>query len=527
MTLLQTFANEPPALERSRVAETRSRGLANAGEALLWLVVVAILILRHQVWRDEMRALSLAISGDNLVEMLRNVRGEGHPLLWYMILRASFYAVQDTIVLKLASFTIAAAVILLVVYKSPFSYWTRLLLCFSPLFLFEYSVVARNYGISILLIFVLSIYLSHKDKKPFKIGVLLFMLENTNVHSLVFAAGYSFILLADWRAGSQTARRANFARMIAIPGAFALLGLVACFLTVWPAKNDLAARFHEHRWIAQSVFSPLVSPGSYFEDILPSGFIAQYDIPYDGLAGTIILFALVFGLARYPAFLISGLIGIFGLALLFSLGYPGSARHEGLIIPYILSLYWVLIKRNSLNRNEIRRNISLSIAIPLVLATSIVLNFQFMLDQFSKPFSMSGHLGSLLNASPTLRQATVLSDLDYNVEALAYYSDNPTYLVREDRFGKTPIFTARAKLDIDLRELLRTARMLRDQTGKAVVMLVTAELDETGRETVTTTDYGWIFRYNDEQVREFREATSKVASLRGADRENYDVYVLE
>jgi hypothetical protein len=69
--------------------------------------------------------------------------------------------------------------------------------------------------------------------------------------------------------------------------------------------------------------------------------------------------------------------------------------------------------------------------------------------------------------------------------------------------------------------------MLRDQTGKAVVMLVTAELDETGRETVTTTDYGWIFRYNDEQVREFREATSKVASLRGADRENYDVYVLE
>jgi hypothetical protein len=44
---------------------------------------------------------------------------------------------------------------------------------------------------------------------------------------------------------------------------------------------------------------------------------------------------------------------------------------------------------------------------------------------------------------------------------------------------------------------------------------------------VTTTDYGWIFRYNDEQVREFREATSKVASLRGADRENYDVYVLE
>src|SRR5438045_9329671 len=54
---------------------------------IAWLALVAWFLWSHVVWRDEVRAFSLALSGGNVVEMLRNVRGEGHPALWYLILR--------------------------------------------------------------------------------------------------------------------------------------------------------------------------------------------------------------------------------------------------------------------------------------------------------------------------------------------------------------------------------------------------------------------------------------------------------
>src|SRR5881227_1871597 len=71
-------------------------GTATAGDRryrlilfLAWLVLVSWLLSGHVFWRDEVRAFSLALSGSNVIEMLRNVHGEGHPALWYLILRGA------------------------------------------------------------------------------------------------------------------------------------------------------------------------------------------------------------------------------------------------------------------------------------------------------------------------------------------------------------------------------------------------------------------------------------------------------
>ncbi len=505
------------------IAREPIRG-ANAVTFIVWAAIVATLSFRHQVWRDEMRALSLALSGDTLPQMFATLHGEGHPLVWYLILRLAYFAFHTAVVLKLAAFAIAAAAASLFLYRSPFPYVLRALFLFSPLMLFEYSVLSRNYGISIVFMFLVAMSLSAGVKRPMLIGALLFLLANTNAHSVVFAAGYMVVLLGDWLVGPR--RAGNFGRMVAIPGAFAVAGAVVCFLTVWPAANDLAAHAFVHDTPLRSLLGALISPGSFFEDVLPSGFLASQGIPFDGLVGTIILYAMVFGLARHPARLVAGLLGIFGLALLFSYVYPGSARHEGLIIPYILSLYWIGLGRGEVGADALLRGISLGYLIPIALFLTICIGAPFLVRQLDTPYSMSGRVGALLNGDPALKDAIVISDLDYNLEPLPYYCGNTTYLVRESRYGKVPIFTERAKLDLSLSNLLATAHQLKSDSGRPVVILVTADLAETGSETVTRTVYGWLFRYDDAQVRAFREATREVASLRGAETENYDVYLL-
>ena len=55
---------------------------------LAWLFLIAWFWSTHVFWRDEVRAFTLALSGSNVVEMVRIIHGEGHPALWYLILRA-------------------------------------------------------------------------------------------------------------------------------------------------------------------------------------------------------------------------------------------------------------------------------------------------------------------------------------------------------------------------------------------------------------------------------------------------------
>ncbi|WP_426266984.1 hypothetical protein [Sphingomonas sp. LHG3443-2] len=51
------------------------------------MLLVGWLASLHVVWRDEARAYAFATGGADVAEMWRALRGEGHPPLWYLILR--------------------------------------------------------------------------------------------------------------------------------------------------------------------------------------------------------------------------------------------------------------------------------------------------------------------------------------------------------------------------------------------------------------------------------------------------------
>src|SRR3954451_8457570 len=85
-----------------------SRNWLDIAILVSWIAAVAFQIMHHVMWRDEVRALSIALNGDNPIAMLRGLHGEGHPALWYVLLRAA-HALIGNAALPATAFVIGLA----------------------------------------------------------------------------------------------------------------------------------------------------------------------------------------------------------------------------------------------------------------------------------------------------------------------------------------------------------------------------------------------------------------------------------
>ena len=121
------------------VGEEQGRG-DRVGRVLLfacWCVLAGWLWWTHVVWRDEVRAFSLALSGSNLAGMLHAVHGEGHPALWYLILRGAHDLFPYREVLPAAGALFGIAAMAMVAFLSPFRLWVVAMVLFSGYGAFE------------------------------------------------------------------------------------------------------------------------------------------------------------------------------------------------------------------------------------------------------------------------------------------------------------------------------------------------------------------------------------------------------
>ncbi|MDR3387950.1 MAG: hypothetical protein P4L92_12945 [Rudaea sp.] len=111
-----------------------------------------VLTLQHRPWLDEWQALQLAVQSPRLSDLMFNLRYEGHPPLWYLILRGLAWLTPDqTLALPLAAILIAVPVQLTILLAAPFSRAERLMISLSEFVLFEYLTVSRSLTLGIAL----------------------------------------------------------------------------------------------------------------------------------------------------------------------------------------------------------------------------------------------------------------------------------------------------------------------------------------------------------------------------------------
>jgi hypothetical protein len=508
---------------------------------LAWAGLVGLLLLRHAYWRDEVRALSMALQGDTVIDMLRMLRGEGHPAVWYLLLRGAHAVLPTNAVLPLVSTAVALAAALLLVWRSPFGWPVVAALLLGRIGLYEYSVMARNYGISMLLMFVFaSLCPRHRDRGVV-LGLVLLVLANTNVHSALLAGALLVFWLLDVVL-DRAVDRPRVLRNLATNALLAGVGMALGFFTVYPPFNDAAQSLlpagDPLRRLAMALFLPAASfwelvglglqPAVRMHVWWPAWFplVSQ-------LLMSAVLIGSALGLAHRPAALVSALLALLGFSAFFAMVYPGFYRHQALWLVLLVTLYWIAGRGEpAAEPPALRRLRAVGMACFLgLLLLQVATGLQRVLPIAlgSTVESRSRELAALIEQTPSLRNATIMADPDYLVEALPYYLPNPTYLPRQGEFGRYVRFTKDARLSLYLRDILEEARQVRRTTGEPVVILLHERLDPSGPVRRVDEGYNWQLWTSPGQVREFLSATRHVARFEPTccNDESYDVYVLE
>jgi hypothetical protein len=155
-----------------------------------------------------------------------------------------------------------------------------------------------------------------------------------------------------------------------------------------------------------------------------------------------------------------------------------------------------------------------------------------VVSPFAALDNRSNNVTSILAGHPDLKQAVVIADPDFLLETLPYYVSNPTYLMREQRYGNVVHFTRKAQLELSLGDVLANARRLRQETGRSVVFLLSKEIDPSLPAQVYREGYNWRFIVTPEQARAFqlsaRLLNHHFAGAENADNdEGYYAYVMD
>lgn len=456
----------------------------------VYIVILVTSAVHHEMWRDEVRALSFARVGSSFPAMLQNLRHEGHPAVWYTLLRVAYSSFGSVLVLPVISGIIAVASVYLVLWYSPLSAVQKVLFAFGIFPLYEYSVMSRNYGIGMLLVFGLFVLYPIRNHRPVLWGAVIAVLANTSVHAAIIALA----LLAGWvwACWCETPSRCPLRqRPFVLAGiALAVVGVLYCAYLVMPDPETTVTQVFNltPAGVAVALRDSFLNPGEVFADLLPDVRRGLSVVLINAL-----FLAIAIGLWRRWTLLVTFVAAVVGMATFFRIGYPGDLRHVGLLFVLILCLYWrVLIEDNhSMPSPATRLRVYWTLTVPLtlMLAWHVVVGQRRVIADYQGERTSSKSFGNLLK-HPAYHRAIVIGEPDYFVESLPYYASNHMYIPREGKFASYVKFTRARRDRISLGDLLGQAQRVHLLTGRPVLIAL-------GHEEVLTRDSGDVaFSYS-------------------------------
>lgn len=510
---------------RGNWAEQRNYAFAVGAVLLVWLGTCVLTVARHEFFRDEVRPLSLARTATSPVDLYRLTQYDGHPLLWFLLLYIGSSAADTPLVLPVVSVSVAFAAVAVFLLDSPFPFWIRCLFSFCALPLYEYSVMARNYGIGMLLLFLSAALYVRRARHPCLLGLVLALLANTSAHAMLLAC----LIAALWaweEVSGHRAGRSRAWRRLGVALALVLVGVALSVASTLPRKNSVLMsppKRIDMRSAALAVVDALLRPDESFYDI------ARRALPRFVSAASIWL-ALA-GLLPRPRLFAAALAASVALGVFFRLVSGGGYRHHGLFLVFLLVLYWVSLEspdgRSSTRPKGLLLQIGLLLGIvPLLLGNLAALKNTVWVD-ITTEMSSSKSLGNFLRGSREYEGAMLVAEPDYLLESLPYYTSNRIYFPREQRFGTAVSWTTEPRDRLSLAELLSAARDIQARHGGPVLIVLGHFEMSNGTTGEKRYSYNKVFSWTTDAVRDLAESTVALAEFsRSYPDERYRVYAL-
>jgi hypothetical protein len=226
-------------VHRSPARRTASVRVLEIGVFVAYLVGLGFAIAVHEPWADEVQSWLLARDLSPAGLFVHQLRFEGSPGLWQLLLMPFTHAHLPLVTLNIVGGVVAASGVALLLFCSPLPLPLRVLLPFSYFALYQYGAIARSYNLMLPVLFGVAMAHRRRLERPLRYTLLLCLLAGITVQTMA-VAGALFALLVIEGGRASTGRRQFVRRFRSSMAVFVATALVLV-VVLWPPSD---AAFH-------------------------------------------------------------------------------------------------------------------------------------------------------------------------------------------------------------------------------------------------------------------------------------------
>ena len=286
---------------------------------VLFSLISLIITINHEPWRDE--AQNYLLSRLNIIELFNQLKVEGHPIVWYLVLKITNLTYESMWILPWIITLISA---FLIIYKMDKPIINKLFILLSVPIIYVSSAFTRSYSLAILFVVLIATVYKERYNYPVIYGILLALLLNTHI---IFAGFVGSLVLIDiYNLIKEKTKRKNKVKILII----FIIGLLLLFLTLFNsvgARNDL---FDKETFSHLNYLNPLIKMTSSITGNLWLRSIFISFLVY-------LIWYLI--LEKKKGLLITFLLSLITFVVIMAI-YSGNYYMHTMLLVIILFIYW-------------------------------------------------------------------------------------------------------------------------------------------------------------------------------------------
>ncbi|MBF0465789.1 MAG: hypothetical protein HQK94_11985 [Nitrospirae bacterium] len=455
---------------------------------LVFSVLTLFNILHHEMWRDELEAWMIARDAGSLHGLVDNMRYQGHPMLWHLILYPITKITRNPVAMQLVHLVIATASVFVFLRFSPFSKLLKGLFVFGYFPFFEYATISRNYAIGILFLFLFCAYFSKdfKNRNYILLSIILFLMCQCNALSTVLAIALAITLFFE----PMFFKEFTFYKSWRFYASFLIFtaGLVLSILQMKPPADsywyhsviitsDIPSRIEDQISEIWNVFIPIPRIELNFWETnvlsyLPVQRELRYVLRLFAALGLLLFTLCIVFRRKIPAFYY--MVAITGITAFGYVFYEGSLRHRGhyyfaSVAALWISSYYPLVEFSKPSYNaffsffERNKDRFLTLIFSAAVLGALIANTL----GYIYPFSEAKDAAAFIRQN-NWQNMPVSGHWDFAASGVSGYLDRPFYYPVADRTGTFTVWKSKTNVN----ENALRATLMYKNTVKTDVLLV-------------------------------------------------------
>ncbi|AIE73188.1 MULTISPECIES: hypothetical protein [unclassified Synechocystis] len=451
----------------------------------LWLGIFCLGLigtLNHAPWRDEVNGWLIARDSVDWADFWRNVRYEGHPLLWYGLLWGLNQLTPNLVAMQLFHLTLAMAAIAIFLHYSPFPRWQKLIFCLGYLPFYEYLLISRNYALGLLGLCAFCALFPRRKQTYLPLAFCLAFMANSNAYALMISFCLAIALGVEWiwqKPLGVTLKAPWWDKLTSI---LVFAGAMALSVLVMVQPGDSTLHGGADQWVLQWDWYRLGQALSrvwngYITILVPSDR-RPLDLAIFSIFSLILFAIWSLYFSDYPLILLFYWLGS-GAILLFTYGrFLGAPRHFGSLYLVLIASYWLkfylfptpLLKEKFLFRAKQWSQKAIPYLFSVILVCQLIGGLVGYGRDLLLPYSASRAVADYL-VNQGLQEATLVGSNDFMASPIAAHLNRKIYYPESQAWGSFVIFTAERR-EVNQQEILAQIEQKLDTELKSPIILM-------------------------------------------------------